>query len=72
MIFMDSIVFDIFSFESFGTHWPGVKEISVPVKSLSFHACTVALVPTITLSMSLLQFRPLTSFKVTYLRVLGS
>ena len=55
---MDSIVFDILSFESLGTRWPGVKVISGPVKSLFIQACTVALEPTITLSMSLFQFRP--------------
>ena len=55
---MDSMVFDMLSFESFGTRCPGVKEISGPVKSLFIQAFTVALVPTITLSMSLLQFRP--------------
>ena len=41
MIFMDSIVFDIFSFESFGTRWPGVKDISVKVFVLPRVHCRI-------------------------------
>ena len=58
VIFMDSMVFDISSFESLGTRWPGVRVSSGPLKSVFIQACTVALEPTITLSMSLFQFRP--------------
>lgn len=47
--FIDSMSLDISSLDRSGTRWPGAKAISVPRKSLSLNAWTVAFEPTMTL-----------------------
>jgi len=47
--FIDSMSLDMSSWDRSGTRWPAAKAISVPLKSLSLNARTVALEPTMTL-----------------------
>src|SRR6202795_931004 len=66
VIFIDSMLLDMSSWERSGMRWPGAKAISAPLKSLSLYASTVALDPTMTLWISLFQSLPLRFFREAY------
>src|SRR5580765_4062237 len=66
VIFIDSMWLDMSNWERSGMRWPDMKAISVPLKSLSLYASTIALDPTMTLWISLFQSLPLRFFRDAY------